>query len=382
MQAGKMLKEENGIVHKHHFQKSSADSSFFCHICQNMWEENGVGVLSKFYTCGPCGVNAHTSCRFMAERCYPCDNTTKHTKMTTEDSILKPLRELTGHFAIRLLNAYDLDSSQIPRGTNLYGIFSIPTEEGVIRTSTACKGENDCVWPSDASGGFDSDSDFILSYTGHSNNLLLRIELWRSVMFVWDSLIASAEVSLLPLLYYPDNIVERWFGITASGERCGAVLLRIQFIPNTPTASAFSTPTKKTKGILAVPIAPFIAPPITSIAVLPSAFDDTSTSPNPSLPFPAIKTPIVELKRQVSKPTVTPGKAPITLGTVVSSAGLKKAADIVQSTNKTLIPTPISTISTSSTNVIEPIRAHSNSNNHHTMVSNIPLPIPWYCSTT
>ena len=321
-------------THRHNFQKFTPTVSgigdaqqgdvngFFCHVCQNKWVENGIGVVSKHYSCTVCNVNVHTSCRFLAEHCYPCTANKVHAVLSFEDSMLKPLR-ISGHFSVRLLNAYDLNETLVPSGTNLYGLLTLPTEEGIIRTSTAIKGESDCVWPCSGAG----DSDYMLSYGGQMHEaspLVLRIELWRSVMFVFDSIVASTEVSLLPIMYFPGGIVERWFGIASpNGEKCGAVLLRIQFMPSDPLAFAAST-----------------LPSIMSIiqqaaeALTPAPSQETVSTildePTPAITVPTLTEPLQVKIDKAKKPDYVVGLASAPTAPIASVATLPQRGSQVE----------------------------------------------------
>ena len=64
----------------------------------------------------------------------------------------------------------------------------------------------------------------------------ISVEIRKKVMRIFDSQIAFSEISLLPLLLYPNNYIEKYFEINDinTGQSCGMLLLRLLYIPSIP----------------------------------------------------------------------------------------------------------------------------------------------------
>ena len=232
-----MLTENLGEVdpYPHAFQRDR--SCTFCYVCQDLWPANN-GVISNFHKCNICGVSVHTGCRNIAKKCYECNPGRNHVKFN--DMQLKEY-QLCGKIAIELLHGYDIP---LPTGVSLNGAFRISSSNNstivpIVKSSISVMGDQDIVWSTGSQNISGYSNILYLTYpkdniSSNSNiSYSLEVEIWKSMYTLFDSLFASSRVNLVPLLIYPNIIVERWFELKDNEKSsCGMILLRLKFVPN------------------------------------------------------------------------------------------------------------------------------------------------------
>ena len=115
--------------------------------------------------------------------------------------------DISSHFLGRIftkvLHAYDIE---VPPGISLYSIVKLSSLETGIRGSTAATGDRDCVWPISGTG----DESFA-SYKDKTSAIELSLDvcIWKSVMRVFDTPLASCKIMLKPLFLHPNVSTER-----------------------------------------------------------------------------------------------------------------------------------------------------------------------------
>ena len=98
-------------------------------------------------------------------------------------------------------------------GTTLYYVMKLSSAEATIRGPSSTVGDRDCVWPS---GGSSDESFFSYSDLARpleTASIFLEVCIWKSVMRVFDSLLASCEIKLKPLFLHSNVCTERWFDL-------------------------------------------------------------------------------------------------------------------------------------------------------------------------
>ena len=202
----------------HDFRRDRACKS--CSVCHDLWP-SGEGVVAKFNSCSQCRLAAHSSCVEIAKQCYPCDKfrmehivrSNKESTPSCEGSFLFAFSmnfsdvdvssPSLGRIFTKVLHAYDIE---VPPGISLYSIVKLSSLEAGIRGPTATTGDRDCVWSISGTG----DESFA-SYKEKTsaNELSLDVCIWKSVMRVFDTPLASCKIMLNPLFLHPNISTER-----------------------------------------------------------------------------------------------------------------------------------------------------------------------------
>lgn len=130
-----------------------------------------------------------------------------------------------GRLEAALLHVYDLS---VEKGVSFYGVLSSPGRPEAARTPELVYRGEDCTVPSDGTWPLVLDLEDRLPVPE------IRVEVWSAISLVnfLSNLEASAEVSAVPLLAYPGQVLERWFRLfSQDGEGAGMALLRMRFSP-------------------------------------------------------------------------------------------------------------------------------------------------------
>jgi len=245
-------------THSHSFLKEKVTDKE-CHVCNNLWPS--TDVIPKYNVCSVCDLTVHTGCKGSSQ-CIPCDTSSVQQIDRDRDSLFE-ISDCNGVLKAHVIHAYDF--TNITVGTAVYSnikLLSVISED-VIQSSTAIvKDSGDVSWPIDNNKGIpikyplkkssqssisevegqQADSNKDNMYTprtklakraSQKKYFSLNIQLWRNMMFVFDSLIASVTISIVPVVLNPNIVTERWFALTNdAGEKCGMALLRLVFEPN------------------------------------------------------------------------------------------------------------------------------------------------------
>jgi hypothetical protein len=97
-------------------------------------------------------------------------------------------------------------------GTTLYYVMKLSSAEATIRGPSSTVGDRDCVWPSGGSS-HSTDESFVSSSGLATASIFLEVCIWKSVMRVFDSLLASCQIKLKPLFLHSNVCTERWFDL-------------------------------------------------------------------------------------------------------------------------------------------------------------------------
>ena len=224
-----------------------------CSVCLDRWPQ--TEVIAKIFVCTVCSAYAHTQCMPMAATCLPCG---EHSPTTPNINHLQG-----GSVFVKVLQAEDLITTVA--GTAVFGTAALVDSQHqaeepppVLESAVATVGDGHrCAWTQGAGDvGIDVDNDDSLEIVtlpatdGTGGNTVdadadadidawptLRLELKRRAMLrLFDSAVASCEVSIVPLIAHPNTVAERWFGLTdvATGEACGRLQLQLLFVPAPP----------------------------------------------------------------------------------------------------------------------------------------------------
>ena len=234
----------NGLpAHNHAFQRdrsvntpslpqdiSSNSNSKGCSICCGKWDELASdGGIAKYYTCDACGVTCHSSCRGVARTCVPCDpqsaDAGSRQPWTVElsDADVNIIMLSQGRIYVKILQVYEV--SNITNKTSLYGIAKLhKNSDEFLRSDIKQSQNSDCIW-SKVYANYDSslscsneceefcddDPSLIRSFhVSQSDDAMadcIHIEIWRSIMTIFDNIAAVCAISLTPLLMRPDSTV-------------------------------------------------------------------------------------------------------------------------------------------------------------------------------
>ena len=237
----------------HAFEEDRERSS--CDFCGDLWP--AAELVSRFYVCAACGLSAHKGCQLMASTCEPCGSGTprKHLRRSSSSSSAWGIlnmqnkqkiaqRPVNGIVVAKILNAHDITETT---DTSLYCILKLISTSGEseIRTDVACPSANgDCSFK--LSEAFNSSLclEEAMWGVGEGKNEIPSISLtmWRSTWFtLLDTSFASCNISLFPLLFYPNVATQRMFSIRdIDGKVCGRLTLELSFIPSAGAAGAAS----------------------------------------------------------------------------------------------------------------------------------------------
>jgi len=144
-------------------------------------------------------------------RCVSCSPDAAQITGTGDDEYsLKKSTMSGGSLVIKLLHAYDMLS--VGPATPLYGVFRLDSNHPAVKSAMCMSGDNhDCVWDGgQGTGNMDSADCIEVSREDIESHSMLTIEIWRSVMRIFDNMVAAADISLLPLLRYPGVVCERY----------------------------------------------------------------------------------------------------------------------------------------------------------------------------
>ena len=247
----------NRAINEHVFQKlvdktknKELNVGIVCRFCRNLWPSSSHSTTLNFYKCKICELYSCGACRLLihsdtspclAEKIYSdggeanvdsandCNNEESDEKGSIKINLKKlnlsvscisvPKTVLTGKLYIRLLHAYDLDSST---GASIYGIIKSRYE--TIETKTTEYNSNECQWSTSQNTeqninifiNYNSDE---VSYMLDHDDFLVSVELWYGGLIgIFDSMAALTEFSLIPVLLNPRISMERWFPMTTANE--------------------------------------------------------------------------------------------------------------------------------------------------------------------
>lgn len=210
-----------GDQYSHDFKRDR--NCDFCYVCQNYWPTN-TKVVSPFNSCSICGITVHTSCLSIAKCYHSCEANAVHHKYTTSE--LNSLNN-AGKFFVKLKHVYDIVGQS---GVVLYGIVRLSSNKHFLTTEQAIVRDQDCVWNEETKGRY-------LKYKVESSDQpaltggFLEIEVWKSVFSVFDTLVGSSRISIIPLLIHQNKVIERWFELrTSEGEIFGTLLVKLNYI--------------------------------------------------------------------------------------------------------------------------------------------------------
>lgn len=241
-----------------------------CHACNNLWPS--TDIISKYNVCSLCGLIVHTGCK-SSSQCIPCDSSLVKEIDNDRDSRFE-ISECNGFLKAHVLHAYDFANVNV--GSAIYSnikLLSVISEDVIQSSTSIVKDSGDVSWSIDNNKGIpikyplkksnqplSSETETANMYTPRTKSakrvsqkkyFSLNIQLWRNMMFLFDSLIASVTISIVPVVMNPNVVTERWFALTNdAGEKCGMALLRLVFEPSTDAKVQLSPYMNKALNVL------------------------------------------------------------------------------------------------------------------------------------
>lgn len=135
----------------------------------------------------------------------------------------------TGQLSVKFLQIYD-----IPLGANneIYGICRNPCDDndfiqgydGVVSSTGQAIFAPD---PRDTSLPLKNTIEINLKC---AKSDVLKIEVWKKLFSLFDSIIAETSINILPLLLHSSKMIERWFPVRYHDNSTGSILLELLFV--------------------------------------------------------------------------------------------------------------------------------------------------------
>jgi hypothetical protein len=166
----------------------------------------------------------------MANDCISCNPAAFEALPQSLDLTGKHV-DLDGVVLFKPLHAYDLH--EIDPGTMMYCVFNPSHNSGLkVKSLETAVGDCDCIWTGHSSQMMSEEEDMNIRLKGtFSAKSSLALNLWRKMMGFFDGVVASTDISLLPLILYPNVVCERWFSLRdGEGRPRGQILLRLKFV--------------------------------------------------------------------------------------------------------------------------------------------------------
>eukprot|EP01032_Pedospumella_encystans_P013024 gene13024-15022_t len=205
-------------------------------------------ITSKFQVCTVCGLSVHTNCRSVAQACIACD-------VDAQKQSENGLPDVTGWFHLKVIHAYDIN---VTAGTSLYAQVRLHHNAQSLRSLTADSGQSDCLWETNHEVATQLTAlKFHIQQTIPKSEdiwkeLKVEVEIWSTFLGFFDTCLATTEINVAPVFFFPGKTVERWFTlhnkvIAESDFAEGKLLLSMQFesLAPAPPAPIVRRPTEK-----------------------------------------------------------------------------------------------------------------------------------------